>query len=349
MVLQFPTFVFSRTTVDDPYEQNRPMKRHPFFTPRVVLVALTLTLIGNPFVESFLFAQRVSSVAQQVSNANTVAKQIAILADQAINESSGIVRSHINPNCFWTHNDSGDKPRLFLVNRDGKTVARVGLSKAKAIDWEDIAIHIVGDDSHLIIGDIGGNTQSRKHVTLYFLREPKLTTDDLNREVTLDLSVDFELEMEVTFPGGVTNYESIAVDHSSHSILIVEKGNLSGRVFTVPLPSLPNDKQRMRVEAKQVGVAPVPMATACDISADGRSLVIIGYSIGFLFRREISAAGEIESWKAALEREPAVFSLGKLRQTEAVCFSEDEKSIFFTSERVQTPIFEIDLPINPNR
>ena len=195
MVFQFLTFVFSRTTADDPYEQNRPMKRHPSFTPRVVLVALTLTLVGNHFVASFLIAQQVSSVAQQVSNANTVGKQIAILADEAINESSGIVRSYTNPNCFWTHNDSGDKPRLFLVNRDGKTVARVGLSKAKAIDWEDIAIHIVGDDAHLIIGDIGGNTQSRKHVTLYVLREPKLTTDDLNREVTLDLSVDFELEM----------------------------------------------------------------------------------------------------------------------------------------------------------
>ena len=339
MVFQFPTFVFSRTTADDPYEQNRQMKRHPSLTVGVVLVALTSTLVVNYFFESFLFAQ-------QVSNANTVGKQIAILADEAINESSGIVRSYTNPNCFWTHNDSGDKPRLFLVNRDGKTVARVGLSKAKAIDWEDIAIHIVGDDAHLIIGDIGGNTQSRKHVTLYVLREPKLTTDDLNREVTLDLSVDFELEMEVTFPGGVTNYESIAVDHSSHSILIVEKGNLSGRVFTVPLPSLLDDKHKMRVEAKQVGVAPVPMATACDISADGRSLVIISYNIGFLFRREISTAGEIESWKTALEREPAVFSLGRLRQTEAVCFSKDENSIFVTSERAPTPLVEIELPVD---
>jgi len=138
MVLQFPTFVFSRMTADDPYEQNLQMKRHPSFTPRVVLVALTLTLVGNHFVGSFLFAQ-------QGTIAITAGKQIAILADEAINESSGIVRSHTNPNCFWTHNDSGDKPRLFLVNRDGKTVARVGLSKAKAIDWEDIAIHIVGD------------------------------------------------------------------------------------------------------------------------------------------------------------------------------------------------------------
>ena len=315
------------------------MKRHPFFTPRVVLIALTLTLIENHFVESFLFAQRGTS-------AITAGKQIAILADEAINESSGIVRSHTNPNCFWTHNDSGDKPRLFLVNRDGKSVARVGLSKAKAIDWEDIAIHISGDDAHLIVGDVGGNTQSRKHVTLYILREPKLTVDDLKSDVTLDLSVDFEVELAVTFPRGVTNYESIAVDHSSNTILIVEKGNFSGRVFTVPIPAIPDQPQVMVVEAKQVGVAPVPMATACDISADGRSLIIISYSIGFLFRREVSAAGEIESWKTALEREPAVFSLGKLRQTEGVCFSEDEKFIFVTSEQAPTPLVEIELPVD---
>ena len=308
----------------------------------IVLGAMALTLVVNHFVQSFLFAQR-------GTNSITVGKQIAVLADETINESSGIVRSHYNPNCFWTHNDSGDKPRLFLVNRQGKTVARVAISKAKAIDWEDIAIRIAGDDAHLIIGDIGGNTKSRKNVTLYILREPKLTAGDFNRGVTLDLSVDFDTEMEITFPGGVTNYESIAVDHSNNSILIVEKGNLSGRVYTVPFPSVLHDKQVMRVEAKQVAVAPVPMATACDISADGRSLVIISYRIGFLFRRELSNAGELESWKAALEREPAVFSLGKLRQTEAVCFSKDEKSIFVTSEQVPTPIVEIDLPVNPNR
>lgn len=322
------------------------MKRHPSFTLGVVLVALTLTLVGNPFVQSFLFAQR-------GSNANTVGKQITILADEAINESSGIVRSHTNPNCFWTHNDSGDRPQLFLVNRQGKTVARVGLSKAKAIDWEDIAIHISGDEAHLIVGDIGGNTRSRKHVKLYVLREPKLSEDDLQSDVTLDLTVDFEVEMEVTFPRGVTNYESIAVDHSSNTILIVEKGNFSGRVFTVPVPAIPDkpqvmpDKpQAMVVEAKQVGVAPVPMATACDISADGRSLIIISYSIGFLFRRELSQAGELESWKTALEREPAVFSLGKLRQTEGVCFSEDAKSIFVTSEKAPTPLVQIELPLD---
>jgi hypothetical protein len=173
--------------------------------------------------------------------------------------------------------------------------------------------------------------------------------DDLHSDVTLDLSVDFDVEMEVTFPRGVTNYESIAVDHPNNNILIVEKGNFSGRVFTVPFPSILNDTQVIRVEAKQVGVAPVPMATACDISADGRSLIIISYSIGFLFRRELSQAGELESWKTALEREPAVFSLGKLRQTEGVCFSEDEKSIFVTIEQAHTPLIEIELPFHPSR
>ena len=91
------------------------------------------------------------------------------------------------------------------------------------------------------------------------------------------------------------------------------------------------------------------MATACDISADGRSLVIISYNRGFLFRREMSKAGEVEPWKSVLERKPVVFSLGKLRQTEAVCFSKDEKSIFVTSEQVPTPIVEIDLPVNRDR
>ncbi len=44
-------------------------------------------------------------------------EQLSLLEDKAINESSGLARSQHHPDHYWTHNDSGDTPRLFLIDR----------------------------------------------------------------------------------------------------------------------------------------------------------------------------------------------------------------------------------------
>ena len=41
--------------------------------------------------------------------------QIATLEDRRITESSGVVASRRNPDLFWTHNDSGDERREFII------------------------------------------------------------------------------------------------------------------------------------------------------------------------------------------------------------------------------------------
>jgi len=295
------------------------------------------------FTAMFPFGtQEAASVA---INQLTVGTPIVILTDRSISESSGLVRSHLIPNCHWTHNDSGDAPLLYLFNDKGDTIARVRLSQAAAIDWEDMTIYRKSDtEAFLIVGDIGGNSQKRSSITLYIVHEPKLATVQ-NGSQTTEISLDLESKMEVTFPGGVTNYESIAFDHSNQSILIIEKGVFGGRAYTVPFP-LPG-QAKVRVEAKQVGIVPVSTATSCDISLDGRSLVVLTYKIGFLFHRELNSAGVLESWKEVFEKEPLPFSLGNLRQTEAVCFSQKELSVLVSSEMLPTPIVEIKLPTSP--
>ncbi len=124
--------------------------------------------------------------------------------------------------------------------------------------------------------------------------------------------------MNVFFKGGVTNYEGIAVDHSSKSIFIFEKALFGGRVYSVPLTDL--SKARVEVEAMEIGRTSIPFACACDISADSRSMVVITYSLGFLFTRITSPEGIAEDWSETLKQEPKSFLLPKMRQPEAVCF-----------------------------
>ncbi len=79
--------------------------------------------------------------------------QIGTIRDDAIPESSGIAASRKYPGVFWTHNDSGNAPVLYAINREGKTINAFAVSASNR-DWEDICID---DEGHLYIGEIGNN------------------------------------------------------------------------------------------------------------------------------------------------------------------------------------------------
>ena len=65
-------------------------------------------------------------------------EEVAILRDKDIDEASGLAISYANPGHIWIHNDSGDKPDLFLVGTDGKTSAVVRIRDVEPYDWEDM-------------------------------------------------------------------------------------------------------------------------------------------------------------------------------------------------------------------
>jgi len=48
-------------------------------------------------------------------------EQIAVVQDKRIDECSGLASSDLKSDAVWIHNDSGDKPRLFLVGLNGET------------------------------------------------------------------------------------------------------------------------------------------------------------------------------------------------------------------------------------
>ncbi len=311
---------------------------HPPFFARLVSAALSFFALGTlaDFNALSLLGQEAGTLLES--------KEIAVLKDREINESSGLILSQRNADCFWTHNDSGDSPRLFLIHRDGRTIARVKIERATAIDWEDITIATINGSPMLIVGDIGGNALKREHVTLYVISEPQFPFDAKRPLTPIESSVSVEATIEVTFGGGVTNYEGLAVDANATSIVIFEKALLGARVYSIPLPSL--SKKKVNVQATEIGQTSVPYACACDISKDSRSMVVTTYLVGFLFTRRTKANGLLEEWSETFQREPTSFPLPKLRQTEAVCFSADGKSIFLTSEHTPTPLVELKIPVS---
>ena len=92
-----------------------------------------------------------------------------------IQESSGLVVE--SPNVFWTHNDSGDKARLYQFDSTGvlrRTIVVKSATNASNVDWEDIALDAA--KRNFYIGDFGNNGQSRKDLVIYKIPIPQSAT-----------------------------------------------------------------------------------------------------------------------------------------------------------------------------
>jgi hypothetical protein len=66
-------------------------------------------------------------------------RHLCDLTNRAAKESSGIAASWRNPGLFWTHNDSGYEPRIYLFDKQGRDLGSCLLKGVEAFDWEDIA------------------------------------------------------------------------------------------------------------------------------------------------------------------------------------------------------------------
>lgn len=93
-----------------------------------------------------------------------------------VGESSGLAVSRAHPGVFWTHNDSGDGPRLYALDSTAALLATFEVGRAEARDWEalDIGPCPAAEPSEwcLYVGDTGDNARDRDHVTIYVVPEP---------------------------------------------------------------------------------------------------------------------------------------------------------------------------------
>ena len=77
-------------------------------------------------------------------------RKIATLEDERINESSGVAASRMYPGYLWTHNDSGDSARLFLIATNGKTLRNTLLGNF--LDWCGVSMPCGRGDADMPVG-----------------------------------------------------------------------------------------------------------------------------------------------------------------------------------------------------
>lgn len=250
------------------------------------------------------------------------------LDSDEIKESSGLARSLSHLNILWTHNDSGDEPRIFAVDDRGHVRAEVAIQGVHPIDWEDITSFRLGGTSYLAIADTGNNQLSRKVGRICILREPSLNSQ----------TAKVIAEVSFAFDDSPHDCESIAYDPVGKQFLLAAK-TLKFRtgVYSVSWPVRENSRpQNPPATAKCLGHIPVPFVTSMDLSPDSKHLVFLSF-----FHAAEYTLPDSAGWKQAFLTTPSMTVLPARSQGEAICYSSDGSDFFLTSERLPTPLLKV--------
>jgi hypothetical protein len=265
--------------------------------------------------------------------------KITTVRDDDINECSGIAASYQNSDTLWMHNDSGDKPNLYLVDmKNGRTRAVVRVKGAANYDWEDMASFVLDGSSWLLIGDVGDNGRRRgkdnsDSCRLYLVKEPEIQA--AKKPQRLDVTVWAKIEFQ--YEDGRFDCEGVAVDTERREILLLTK-ELFGRCGLYILP-LDLRTQRQTHTARRIASPFLPLATALDVAPSGRHMIIGTLTSGLLMTRE----GD-ESWSDAFARPASPLKMPPRKQGESACFDRRKKCIYVNSEFKHQPLWRVEYP-----
>ncbi len=261
-------------------------------------------------------------------------QQIGEITDPALTEISGLAPSRTGKGLWWVHNDSGDKPRLYVVNAKGKLLARFAVPGARHRDWEDMAPGPGRNGKPaLYIGDIGDNSRVRDDLRLYRVKEPDLSKGVKDGETEMAEAFPFR------YPDGRHDAEALFVDPKSGRPYIVTKiFSPPGGVYRFPMPLRADRKVTLeRVSgAGAERISQLMLVTGAAASPDGKRAVVRTY----LGAYEMARAGQ-GSFELLFDATPTPVKLAPEKQGEAISYAPDGRSILTVSEKIPAPIYQI--------
>lgn len=245
--------------------------------------------------------------------------------DPRLTEVSGIVASRTHPGVLWVHNDSGDRARIFAIRETGEVVAEVRVARARAFDWEDIAIGPGPDAgrSYLYVADTGDNLRIRRTVQVYRFPEP----DAVDGAVSAD-------RISFRYPDGrAHDVESMFVDPRSGDLYVVAKTEAAAVVYRAAREVVAGGGGML----EQVATIPTDrLTTGATITADGSAIAVRTYKHVYVWRR-----GDGQAIADAFAAPPVVIASPP---AEAITFTSDGSALITVNEGVGQPIYRFPTP-----
>ena len=106
--------------------------------------------------------------------------------------------------------------------------------------------------------------------------------------------------------------------------------------FTASSGPQPSNSTEKPVVARRIATTHFPLVTAMDIHSDGQRAIVATYGLAFEYLRSPA-----ETWAQAFAREPGPVITPFRRQGESVCYCTEGTTLYFTSEKRPTPLFEL--------
>jgi hypothetical protein len=273
----------------------------------------------------------------------TTPRQVAAIQDDALFEISGIAASQAHPGVYYVHNDSDDSARFFAIDLAGRTLGEYDLSGATAIDWEDIAIGSLGDQTDAVfladIGDNGardGSVAPRSELQIFRVNEPAATLG----QAPLPQALSWE-RLRVRYPDRPHDAETLLFDAMNAELFLVTKESdghsgvyrMSARVAADSLTVL---ERVGELAIPGCGRAESPLLTAGDLSRDGSNLALLSYSAIYMWPR-----APAQSVAEALAAAPSAVIPHQLPTAEALAFSSAGRDLVVTGENSHPPLLQV--------
>jgi hypothetical protein len=230
----------------------------------------------------------------------------------ALNEVSGIVTSAQDNTSIWVHNDSGDRPSIYLLDDKATLKYKCTIANANNRDWEDISIY----KGKLYIGDIGDNLGIHPYCTIYLIDEPSIKSAN-------DVTVNPTDRIIYKYPDGARDAETLMTDPLNGDIYIVSKRETNVNVYRIKYPYPTKDT----TIAEKVMTLPFSYIVGGDISRDGKEMLMKTYQKIYYWQRK---SGKTIS--ETLAQKPQELPYQQEPQGESICWSTDGKSFFTLSE-----------------
>lgn len=263
-----------------------------------------------------------------------------IIENPELDEASGIVASKKNEGFLWSHNDSGDSNRLFLIDTFGKGMKQFVIQGAENRDWEDIALISDSNGSAVVyLADFGDNSAAYNSYAIYWFNEPNVSSIN-NATITGVQKLTF------TLPDGSRDMECLLVDQKTKDVYIISKRETKKRLYKIPAGSFTN-QANVKAEFVQELNFSVPFSTidkivtayyvtAGDISPDNSEILVKNYFECYYWKRRTNET--IPEALARTAKQVPYVGNPTEPQGEGIAFAADGGGYYTISEKVTAPV-----------
>ncbi len=234
-----------------------------------------------------------------------------------LEEASGLVASHLNEGMFWSLNDGGNPPEVYLIDQQARIRLTCRFPNLRNRDWEDIGIGAGPDEGqpYVYIADIGDNDAVYDYKMIYRFKEPVLANE---KSLVITLYDTLVLKM----PDGKRDTEAIMTDPLNNDLYVVSKRENEVGLYRALYPFTSDS-----ITLTKTATLHLTSIVAGSISSDGGEVLLKNYAKVYYWKREKG-----ESITDLLQREPIKLKYDREPQGEAICWSRDGSAYYTVSE-----------------